>query len=82
MAQHIKDTITEMVKNLSSAQNISFSSDTDLFSVGILDSLGMVEFIQSLEEGFKIQFKNEDLIPQHFWSVDAASATVAKYAAK
>lgn len=73
------ESITKIVHTLSNAGQIPFDQTTDLFSVGILDSLGMVEFIGLLEETFKISFSNEDLIPQNFWSIEATTKLVDKY---
>lgn len=53
--------------------------DTDLFSAGILDSFGMVEYIVALEKEFGIKLSNDDLIPQNLWSMSATKETIKKY---
>ncbi len=57
----------------------TLSESTNLFSVGILDSFGMLEYISKLEEQFNIEVSNDDLIPQNFWNVEQTAITIEKY---
>ena len=50
--------------------------DDDLFSVGILDSFGIIAFVVTLEKHFHCVIPQDDLIPQNFLSVRAISDTL------
>jgi len=50
----------------------------DLFALGVLDSFGMLSYIESLETEFGVQIPTEELIPQNFWSVEASRKTIEK----
>lgn len=47
--------------------------DDDLFSVGILDSFGTIEFVLVLEKHFHCAIPQDELIPQNLWSIRAIS---------
>jgi D-alanine--poly(phosphoribitol) ligase subunit 2 len=52
------------------------SDETDLFTAGGLDSLGLVELLLGLEEEFEIEISADDLELDRFRSVSAIAAFV------
>ena len=52
--------------------------DDDLFSVGVLDSFGTIEFVTALERHFHCIIPQDELIPQNFWSVRSISDTLCR----
>ncbi|HEY1854930.1 MAG TPA: acyl carrier protein [Solirubrobacterales bacterium] len=50
----------------------------DLLASDQLDSQGIMELVAFLEEGFSIEVRDEDLVPDNFKSVDAITALVAR----
>jgi len=58
------------------------SNEDDLFAKGILDSFGVIVFIEKLEKEFDIRLKSEDLIPQNFRNVDSIAEIATRYIEK
>ena len=71
--------IRELVQRYNRDKRVEIDDQCDLFAAGVLDSFGMVEFIFALEKEYNIKIKNEDLIPQNFWSISATASTIARY---
>jgi acyl carrier protein len=40
---------------------------------GMVDSLGLIKIVNFLEERFSIKLKDEDIIPDHFESIESIS---------
>jgi acyl carrier protein len=54
-----------------------------LLEEGVLDSLGVLELVNHLQEELGIPIDDEELVPENFASIDAIAAFVeAKVAAK
>ena len=70
--------IYEMLKKIKPDYDVDPQVDTDLFDAGILDSMGMIEFISEIEKGFNIRIPDQDLIPQNFWSIEAIEKTISR----
>ncbi|MEO3890682.1 acyl carrier protein [Nonomuraea sp. B5E05] len=48
---------------------------------GVLDSLGIYSLVDFLESSFTVEVRDDELLPEHFGSIDAITAFVAaKYA--
>jgi len=54
----------------------SLDPDEDLLAQGIIDSLGVVRLIVSLEEAFGIKIIDEEVIPENFQSPNSLVAYV------
>jgi acyl carrier protein len=54
----------------------SLTSETELMAAGILDSFGVVQLIQFVEQEFDIRIPDSDIGPQIFASASAISAYV------
>jgi len=76
--KEIEDTIREFI-----AANILFSengypyADTDSFlTLGIIDSMGVLELVMFAEETFSIQINDTEIVPDNFDSVANFAAYV------
>jgi acyl carrier protein len=66
-----------VVQHFPSARNLALRDDEHLLTTGILDSLGILDVVGFLEETFRISVVDEDLIPEHFESLQNIAAFVA-----
>lgn len=73
-------TIHEKVKNYIVEASLSDSSkienDTQIFEVGLLDSMGLLFLIEFLNENFEVEVHDEELNPQNFESINSIVAFV------
>lgn len=53
--------------------------DDNLLDSGILDSLGIMKLLEYLERTFSIKIDEEDLLPEHFESINAITFLLQKY---
>ena len=51
--------------------NKNITSETDLFTSGIIDSFGCVEMVSFLEKKYKIKVSDEELLSDSIRSLDA-----------
>jgi acyl carrier protein len=58
------------------------ADESDLFAAGVLDSFGMVMFLDVLTREFALQIPGEELKPENFASVAAIAALVERQAAQ
>ena len=54
----------------------SLAPDKDLLANGIIDSMGVIRLIVSLENTFGIEVKDEDVVPENFQSLDSLAKFV------
>lgn len=60
---------------------VELGGDTSFLESGIIDSTGVLELVQFLEETFQVKVEDEDLIPANLDSVNALTRFVEnKYA--
>jgi acyl carrier protein len=50
--------------------------DDDLLASGVIDSFGLIGLISALESRFGIAIVEEDVVPEHFQTVDQIAAFV------
>jgi acyl carrier protein len=50
--------------------NPGLKNDTSFLEKGIIDSTGVLELVEFLEESFKVKVEDEDLIPENLDSVN------------
>ena len=55
-------------------------ADASLLQAGLLDSLGMIDLVAFLEESFKIEVDDEDLVPENFETLSAMAGFVERKA--
>ncbi len=53
----------------------TFTSDTSLFRTGIVDSFGLFELVEYVEQQFGITVGDEDVVPDNFESI----ATIVRF---
>lgn len=75
---NIESTIYQILDTIKPDQNVKINPSDDLFSRGVLDSFGMLTYIEAIERDFGLQISTEELIPQNFWSVDATKETIMR----
>lgn len=74
LAQEIESFVRH---DLAMNQNLGGLSRSDnLLELGVVDSLGILKLSAFLEEAFGIRVADDDLLPEHFESLDA----ITKYA--
>jgi len=70
LEQFIQD---EIIKG---QKNIDLQQSTNLIDEGIIDSLGIMKLLTFIEESFKLQISDEELLPENFESLKAICAMV------
>lgn len=50
--------------------------DDDPLALGLIDSLAIEQLIAFLEESYDLEFEDEELVAEHFVSIDAVVALV------
>ena len=53
------------------ARKKSITDDDALLDEGIIDSLGVLDLVNFIEEEFKISISDEDLVPEKFQSIQS-----------
>ena len=66
-----KSSIKRFISETSFANIQKIKDDTMIFRDGIFDSMGFITLITYLEDNFKIQIEDTDLIEENFESVNA-----------
>jgi acyl carrier protein len=69
-----REDIHQFLENLLSAKTSSLDYDTDLVESGLLDSVAMMELLLWLEKSKGFEFRDEDLLPDNFRSINALQA--------
>lgn len=74
--QAIRDFV---VSKLAKRKNLQKVNNTeDLITLGIIDSLGIMQLIDFIEQKFSIHVNDEEIIPMNFESIDSISNFVRK----
>lgn len=55
-----------------------FDENTNLIERGIVDSMSLVRLISFLEENYKIQVQDEDIVPENFSSLNKISGFITE----
>jgi acyl carrier protein len=53
-------------------------NSTQLLTSGLLDSLGILDIVTILEQKFDLTVNDEELVPEHFESIESISAFIKK----
>ena len=67
----IKNILKKFISETSFASIEKIKDDTMIFREGIFDSMGLMSLITYLEDNFKIQIQDNDLIEENFESINA-----------
>lgn len=67
-----QNALTNFIMNeLAVGRSKQITPDDDLFSSGVLDSLGVLQLVLFIEEQFGIEVPDEDVVFENFQSVSA-----------
>jgi acyl carrier protein len=76
-AQTIEDRVRDFVlKQFPLARKNGLKPCERWLESGLIDSLGILDLVRFLEEEFKVQVTDEELLPDNFQSLDAVAAFV------
>lgn len=80
MAEDVQSTLRAYIVDsfMMSEDDTALENEQSLLDTGVIDSTGVLELIQYLEETFGIAVDDEDLIPENLDSVDNLVAFVAR----
>jgi len=74
--------IRVLLADISNSERLAAVNDTDdLFDAGILDSFGVLQVIDKIEDKFEISIPNVELVPQNLWSVMAMIELIKRLSA-
>ncbi|MBU1087124.1 MAG: acyl carrier protein [Candidatus Omnitrophica bacterium] len=80
----IKPTIKEFIINnfLMGADSANIQNDTSFLEEGVIDSTGILELVEFIQETFTITIEDEELIPDNLDSIDKAASFIQRKQAK
>lgn len=82
MIQNIQQIRSFIFENfLFDAEESSLANDDSFLEQGVIDSTGVLELVNWLEETFSIKVQDEELVPENLDSVDKLASFIAKKAA-
>ena len=64
--------------NFPAAQEQGIGPGDSLFDTGIVDSLGVLEIVMFLETEFGVAALDDDMVPDHFESIEAIARFVGR----
>ena len=56
-----------------------FRGGGNFIALGMLDSFDMITLVATLDKTYGLSIDGEDIVPEHFGSLDALSALLARY---
>jgi len=74
---HPAATLTDFI-DTTYAPAVPVTNDTELVRSEIVDSYGILELIAFIEKSFDVHIPDEDVQPNHFRTVDAMCAMIAR----
>jgi acyl carrier protein len=74
--KHIRGFILENF--LFNSEEGMLTDDASFLDRGIIDSTGIIELINWIEETFSIQIRDEEMLPENLDSIDKISAFIKK----
>jgi acyl carrier protein len=82
MIQNIQQIRSFIFENfLFDAEESSLANDDSFLEQGVIDSTGVLELVNWLEETFSIKVHDEELVPENLDSVNKLASFIAKKAA-
>jgi acyl carrier protein len=74
-----ENALAEFVRNeLLHGRKVALTSDADLLSAGIVDSLGILRLVAFIEERFGVRVADEDVVFENFQSIQAMGSYVSQ----
>ncbi len=75
----IKEKIKEfIIENFLFGEDNDLNDDTSFLEEGIIDSTGVLELIEYLEEEFELEIDDEDMIPENLDSLNNLEQFISK----
>ncbi len=76
----IRSTIREFIKEnfMVTEEDIASGDDTSFLESGIVDSTGILEIVEFIEEKFEISVEDEELIPENLDSIENLTNFVSR----
>lgn len=79
MDKDIKKTIkTFIVENFLFGEDEDLNDDTSFLDDGIIDSTGVLELVEFIEEQFNFKIDDEEMIPENLDSLNNLEAYISK----
>jgi acyl carrier protein len=63
--ERLREMLGAVVENID-----GLASDDDLFKLGILDSVMLIQLVHKIEDAFSISVEDRELSPDYFLSID------------
>lgn len=60
-------------------QGEDYAECEDFLEAGLLDSMDIMDLVESLESGFGIEISGRDILPENFANVEAIRNLLSKY---
>ena len=76
MKEEIKDYILQEL--LGNRTETNFSTDEDILSTGMIDSMDVMQLITFIENRFKIKIPPEDMVIENFMTIEAMEGYIEK----
>jgi len=73
--ERVREIILERVPK---SRKEGLTNSAQLLSGGLLDSLGVLDVVTILEQTFDLTVDDEELVPEHFESIESISAFIKK----
>lgn len=67
----MEEKIKKYIEKVSKEKGIKINNDSDLFSSGVLDSLGFIMLLTYLQEEFGIEFSEESMKAENFVCINS-----------
>ena len=67
-----------IIENFLFGEEEQLQQDTDFFDKGIIDSTGVIELVDFLEESFDISVDDEELVPENLASLQRIDVFLSK----
>jgi len=69
---------TFLITNFLFNEDFSYSDDDSFLEKGIIDSTGILELIEHLEDTYSISIKDDELIPENLDSMNRVDAFISR----
>ena len=67
-----------ILEKFPSARRVPIEDEDALLEKGIVDSMGILEIVEFIEQEFHVEVSDEDLVPENFQSIGRLSAFVSQ----
>jgi acyl carrier protein len=78
---HIEAKLLSYIREncLPSNSTADLAYDQNLFDAGIVDSAGLISFLNYIEKEFSLTIPDEDLLPENFVSINSMAAYIRSH---